>query len=1362
MNPLAELLGKSPALEAVRQKVEHLVQRQTDARRLPPILILGETGTGKGLLARAIHQSGPRRNGPFVDVNCAAIPETLLEAEMFGFERGAFTDARQAKVGLFQAAHRGTIFLDEIGLLPEALQAKLLKVIEEQAVRRLGSTRSEPVDVWIVAATSEDLAVAARGRRFREDLYHRLAVLTLSLPPLRERGADIPLLAEHFLARASADYRLPPKRLDARARATLEAYAWPGNIRELSNVMERVALLSEAQVVTPEILGLPEVRPAEPRGVPPRGGAIPLEDLVGNVEQTHLLQALTQSNWNISRAAARLGLSRNTLRYRVEKYGLRPGAPAAAPRRRAPPPPGSKADAPAAISEKAPAPISVRWERRRLTVLRADLVPPPGERPSLDPSRQLELIIEKVKTFGGRVEELSPTGIVAVFGLEPIEDAPKRAALTAVAIQKAVEHALSGHGQKVETKVAIHAGDFLVGFGDETARIDLEAKRQAWTFLEALMARAEPDALVVSGAAALLLERHLDLVPVGVPQVPAGQMYRLTGLERTGLGPGGRMTRFVGRQHELELVESRLALATRGQGQVVGVVGEAGIGKSRLLHEFRQRLIGKGVTYLEGSCVSYGRTIPHLPLLDILRMGWGITDTDSPETIGDKVRGGLADLGMNPEEGSPYLLHLLGIKEGTESVATLSPEVVKVRMLEALRQLMLRWSQHDPLVLVVADLHWVDEISEEYFVSLVEVIAGARILLVSTYRPGYRPRWMEKSYATQIALGPLTPQDGLDIMHSVFGTVQVPDSLVQLILSKAEGNPFFLEELARAVREEGGRTPIGPVPDTIQEVLLARIDRLPPQEKRLLQAAAVIGKDVRFTILQVVAQLPEDALGRSLIHLKAAELLYETTLAPETEYTFKHVLTQEVAYGSILENRRQALHARIVEAVEQLYPDRLSEHVERLAHHAFRGEVWDKALAFLRQAGAKTASRSAHREAVVYFEQALAALKHLPERGDTVEQAIDLRFDLRNSLHLLGEFGRILGHLREAQTLAETLGEQRRLGWIFSYLTQYFRNTGDQAGAIESGQRALTIAENLEDFTLQVATHTHLGPAYDALGDRRQAIDILTRTVESLKGNLSYERFRLAGLPSVICRANLAWCLAELGEFAEGIAYAEEGIRIAETIDDPYTLSVACFGIGTAFLVKGEFRQAVPALERGVELCRTFTLRLTFPAIASCLGSAYALSGQLAQAVPLLEQALEQAVSMQLMNRHSIFLARLGEAYLLAGRPDDSIPPAEHALRLSRERKERGHEAYALRLLGEITSRDTRPHVEKAEAYYRQAIALAEELGMRPLLSHCHWGLGTLYRRTGQHPNAEQHLAVATRMFRQMDMQSWSERVERG
>src|SRR5512147_239105 len=304
MDPFIEIRGESPAIEAARDTIRRLLSRPLSARRPPAILLEGETGTGKGLVASVLHRAGPRAARPFVPLNCAAIPETLLESELFGHERGAFTDARRAKPGLFQTAHQGTIFLDEVGLLPEALQAKLLTVIEERSVRRLGGTHPEPADAWIISATNSDLQAAIRERRFREDLYHRLAVLTLRLPPLRERGRDVILLAEHLLTRVCADYGLPPKTLAPEAQERLLAHPWPGNVRELSNVLERVALLTDGTVVTRAVLELP----APAREEPAPASAAPTATSLDDALRGHLQSVLVQTGWNISRTASLLGI----------------------------------------------------------------------------------------------------------------------------------------------------------------------------------------------------------------------------------------------------------------------------------------------------------------------------------------------------------------------------------------------------------------------------------------------------------------------------------------------------------------------------------------------------------------------------------------------------------------------------------------------------------------------------------------------------------------------------------------------------------------------------------------------------------------------------------------------------------------------------------------------------------------------------------------------------------------------------------------------------------------------------------------------------------------------------------------------
>ena len=1364
---LADLIGDSPGIEAIRERVARLLQRQGDLRRLPPVLIEGETGTGKGLLARMIHRAGPRSEGPFVDVNCAAIPETLLEAEMFGFERGAFTDARRAKPGLLQVANRGTIFLDEVGLLSEALQAKLLKVLEDRSVRRLGATRDEHVDVWILTATNEDLRAAIQRRRFREDLYHRLAVLSLTLPPLRQRAGDVLTLAEHFLSRACADYGMPSKTLAADARAALLAYAWPGNVRELANLMERVALLSSELHVRVGGLGLPDVVAAPA----PAAAASSLDDAV----RDRVVDVLRQTSWNISRTAAHLGISRNTLRARIEKYGLRPGETLSAPtptpsrlaeRRRPRPAPPPTEVSPGAPSPALPvppaAPAPLRWERRRVTLLRATLIAPSSPEVLLETGRALEVLLDKIRSFEGRIEGRSPAGIVAAFGLDPSEDAPSRAAHAAMAIVKAVERAKQEAGAGPAIRVAIHTSQFLVGQGAGPAELDVEGKQAALAILDALIARAEPDGVVVSDTAAPFLERGFELHELSAAS-GQGRALALVGRRPAGRGARDRAATFVGRYRELELLQSRLESAIRGQGQIVGISGEAGIGKSRLLFEFRDGLAGAAVTYVEGQCRSYGAAIPYLPVLDVLKAMCGIAEGDTPAAVADKVRSSLLEAGMDLLETAPYLLHLLGVEpDGPPS--GLEADATKVRVFETLRQLALKRSRQRPLILVVEDLHWIDRTSEEYFASLAEIVAGARVLLISTYRSGYRPPWIERSYVTQVALPPLAPDDSQRVLRSVLDvnsvSEQFSNGLVDLIVSKAEGNPFFLEELARTVREQVGRSPLLSVPDTIQEVVLGRIDRLAEEDRRLLEVAAVVGKDVPFSIVRALTKAPDGALRQAFDRLKRAEFLYETSAGPDTEYTFKHTLTHEVAYGRLLSEARRGLHAQVVEAIERAYPERLAEHVERLAHHAFEGAVWPKAHGYLRQAGVKSYSRSAHREAVAYFEHALDALARLPEGRERTEHAIDLRFDLRNALQPLGEFPRILEFLRDAEQLARPLDDQRRLGLVSAFLTDYFRLMGDPDRAIEYGRQALALTETQGEFSTRVRANTYLAQTYYVLGSYRRAAALLDWNIEALGGELERQSLGFPQLPAVHSRTALVWCLAELGEFAEGTRRGLEGVRIAEAVDHPYTLVTAYAGIGSLQVRMGDFDAAVPTLERALDLCRSWHLSLWMLPVTSALGIGLSQTGRAAEAIPLLEEAAERALAMSWVGGQSMVLMSLAETFLLSGRSRQAADTAQRALDMAREHKERGREAWAWRLLGEMTLRGEDPTGASAEAPFSHALALATELEMRPLVGRVRLGLGRWQLKVGDRAKAAEHLSAAAVMFRELGMRFWLAQTE--
>jgi len=1040
---------------------------------------------------------------------------------------------------------------------------------------------------------------------------------------------------------------------------------------------------------------------------------------------------------------------------------------------------------------------ALEGERKQVTVLFADLKgslellvdrDPEEARQLLDPV--LERMMEAVHRYEGTVNQVMGDGIMALFGA-PIahEDHAVRACYAALRMQESVKayaaEVQRTQGVPLHIRVGLNAGEVVVRSVGSDLRMDYTAVGQTTHLAARMEQMAMPGSILITAGVLGLAEGYVQVKPLG-PVAIKGLNRLLEAYEVTGAGPvrtrlqaaaARGLTRFVGRDNELDQLRQALDLAGAGHGQVVAIVGEPGVGKSRLIYEFARSHRTHDWLLLESHSVSYGKATPYLPVHDLLKVYFQIEARDDARQIRAKVTGKLLTLDRALEPILPACLALLDVPIENPEWLALDPPQRRQRTLEAIKRLMLRESQVQPVLLILEDLHWIDSETQAFLDSLVESLPTARIFLLLNYRAEYQHGWGSKTFYTQLRLDPLSPPGAEILLQALLGDDISLAPLKQLLIDRTAGNPFFLEESARALCEQGvlvrpaggvsGQSPLLTkpltefrLPATVQAVLAARIDRLPTQEKRLLQTAAVIGTEVPFPLLQGIAELPDEALRMGLAHLQAAEFLYETSLFPELAYTFKHALTHEVAHGSLLQGRRRALHGRIVRAIERLYPNRLAEQVERLAHHAFQGEIWDKAVAYLRQAGAKALAHSAHREASIYLVLALVALQHLPERRDTHEQAIDLRFDLRTSLFHLGEFGQIFDHLREAETRAEALGDQERLGRVFGYMSANFNVLGDHDRALESGARALAVGTALGISRLQVTTNFHLGAAYYSLGGYRRAIDVLRQNVES------FEKEQLRGqrdgpsLRSVVSCTWLVWSLAELGAFAEGIAHGEQGMRIAEAVDRPDSLINAYSGLGFLYLRQGDLPKAIPLLEHGFGLYQDWQIPLLFPLVASALGAAYALSGRVAEALTLLEEAVAHAASMSVMDFQSHRLASLGEAYLLSGRVDDALGLAVRALELARAHAERGWEAYALRLLGDIAAHYEPPEGEQSHAYYRQAHALAADLEMRPLQAHCHLGLGTLHAKLGQQGQARAELSSAIELYRTMEMTYWLARAE--
>jgi class 3 adenylate cyclase/tetratricopeptide (TPR) repeat protein len=1035
---------------------------------------------------------------------------------------------------------------------------------------------------------------------------------------------------------------------------------------------------------------------------------------------------------------------------------------------------------------------ALEGERKQVTVLFADIkdstelirdLDPEDAQKLLDPA--IHIMMEAVHRFEGTVNQVLGDGIMSIFGA-PIahEDHAARACYAALAMQSAMrdytDEVRRSRGLTLRIRVGLNSGEVVVRTIGNDLHMDYSAVGQTTNLASRMEQLADPGRIILTAPTLRLVEglvqvNHLGPIPIKGMTEPV-EVYELTGASsvrrRLQAAVARGLTKFVGRDIEIEALNQALEQAGTGHGQIVAAMGEAGVGKSRLMYEFVHSHRTQGWLGLESASVSYGKATPYFPVLDLLKRYVHVGEGDDPRTIRAKVTGQILTLDASLQETIPALLSLLDALPEDNPFLQLDPPQRRQRTLDGLKQILLRESQVQPLVLVFEDLHWIDSETQALLDSLVENLSMAQLLLLVNYRPGYQHNWGSKTYYTQLRLDPLPPESAGTLLEVLLGDDSSLEPLKKLLIERTEGNPFFLEESVRTLVETQAlvgklgvyrlsqAVPMIQVPATVQAVLAARIDRLPQEAKGLLQTASVIGNEVPFTLLQAIAEIPDETLHPGLTHLQAAEFLYETSLFPERVYTFKHALTHDVAYNTLLQERRRRLHARIVEVLETLAGDRLTEQVDRLAHHAFRGEVWDKALSYCRQAAEKAREQSAYHETVGYFEHALGALQHLPESRETREQAIDLRFLLSMPLMACGESGRGFSYLREAEALAQALVDQRRLGEVLVQMTRHFRMLGDYDNAIESGQRGRAIAIALGDFPLQVMANAYLGQVHHAVGEYRQAIDFLRQNVASLAGNLRYARFQDRTSPAVISYARLIWCQADLGAFAEGIPLGEEGIRIAEVIDIPYGRIVAYSAAGYLWLRKGDLSKAIPILERGLHLCQEAHIYDLLPRSASALGAAYALSERLAAALPLLEHGMEQAASTGNMGSHALWLASLGEAYLFAGRQADALALTERALALARAHKERGSEAYTLQILGAIHAHCDPPDTNQAENYYQQALALANELGMRPLQAHCHRGLGTLYRQAGQSEQARAELSTAISMYRDMEMTFWLPQAE--
>ncbi len=974
-------------------------------------------------------------------------------------------------------------------------------------------------------------------------------------------------------------------------------------------------------------------------------------------------------------------------------------------------------------------------EMKQVTVLFCDIVnsTPLTERLGAEGMRDLVYgflgsSLAEVRRYGGTTPQFTGDGFMALFGA-PLtqEDHVRRALLAARAIQRVLrEDSETADPERPEltVRIGINTGSVVFGPVSDNLSMDYTVIGDTANVAARLQQAAEPGTILVSETTRSLAQGYARVEPIGALVLKGKaepiSAYRLLDVShrRSGLRelPSPRNAVFVDRVSELAILNNFLRQVENGHGQAVGLVGEPGIGKSRLLAEFRRQVADERVSWVEGRCLSYGTAIPYLLALDLLRNSCGIIETDTPDTVAEKVHAGLRTVAMDQDEERTILLHLLEIKGVAGSPALSNPEAIKSKAFETLRQLFVKNSQQHPLVLVLEDLHWVDKVSEEFLGFLAENVQNARVLLLATYRPGYQPPWIGKSYAGQRPLQPLSRDDSIQMVRSVLRPEHLVDLVTQEIVAKADGNPFFLEQLALHAGEARDLRSDLMVPDTIHDVVMARIDRLPDETKRLLQTAAVIGREFPLRLLKAMWQGTGPIEGQ-LRELSRLEFLYERPETDGTVYVFRHALTQETAYGSLLERHRRAYHRAVGETLEELYSGRAEEVAELLALHFGRSEEAEKSVDYAILAAEKSQRRWANNEALSYFGGALRRLDLLPDtvpnqlrRIDAVIKQADSRFafgghaehiqaldNIRNFVDQIGDHKRhatwhywrgfadmltgghpdiAIDHCNKAAAFAAAAGLDEIKPYVESCLAQAYLIAGRLHEAIEVGERALASFEMLGNLWWAVRTIAHLSPAAIALGDWNSSLQYCSRAIE-YGATVSDVRLRIIGL------WRMGATYIQQGDPERGVSCCNEALTLEPL---PYDAAMTKGARGYGEIKAGRVDAGIADLHEAVAWLENSHLGYTPRRFALWLAEGHLHQGDRAAAQSLIEDVLETS-------RKTGYLHFEGVACWLIGECLASEDPA------SAER----HTETAMAILESIGARNDLARAIMTRAALRQA-----------------------------------------------------------
>ena len=1045
---------------------------------------------------------------------------------------------------------------------------------------------------------------------------------------------------------------------------------------------------------------------------------------------------------------------------------------------------------------------ALEGERKQVTVLFVDVSGFTSLSERVDPeevhrlmSRAFDLMLAEVHRYEGTVNQFLGDGIMALFGA-PIahEDHARRAVQAALGIGRALEdyqRDLVPRGISFRARQGLNTGLVVVGSIGSDLRMDYTAVGDTTNVAARLQQAGEPGRVTISEATHRLVRGYFETRPIGgislkgkaepvvVWEVVAARETR-TRLEveaERGLTP------FVGRERELGLLLDAFDRARSDRGQVTFVVGDAGIGKSRLLLELRRR-VGDEAAWQEGHCLSFGRAMAFHPLVDLLRRRFGVEEGDADAAIATKIERGVAEVGEDPGPVAPYLRALLSVDPGDASVWAMSPAQRRGETFDALRRLLVRAAERRPQVLVIEDLHWMDSASEQFLATLVDSVPALRALLIFTYRPGYANPFGERSYFARIVLAALSIEDSARMAAAVLAVDELPDDLRMLIAGKAEGNPFYVEELVKSLEESGIlrrverryelTRPVSEIaiPGTIHDVIAARIDRLAEAPKRTLQLAAVIGREFTRRLVDRLAEIRERT-GDFLRELTVLELIHERRVFPELAYMFKHALTQDVAYASLLVQRRKELHQLVGLAIEELYADRLVEHYEVLAHHFLRAEDWKRALDYLLKAAEKATKAFGLRQAIELYGEALEAARRLGD-GVPVTTLMTIHRARADLFHGVFELDRSRAEAEALVDLARRVGDRPAEAGALVQVASALQWAEDFPTALQRAGDAIEIAEavgapaplagglfirgyvhavngRLEAAEEDVGRALNIGRA---VGDAsRQALALhLLALRRSWQGqyreglDLGGEGVRIARehrlvIPLLRCLWNQGASWSEIGDYDAALAALSEGLALAEKIGDDAFIPRFLNTLGWLHIDCGDFARGVELSEQSYEVTArssraghgTGAERRAY--IRNNEADALMVQGDLAGAGEALKEAHDVVQhpppSRWMTWRYSIHcFASLAQLALLRGDPDRARRHADQSLEMATPTKSRKYESWAWRIKGE--SATVRRAWEEAEEALRRALAIAQSIGQPRQIWMSQAALGRLHAARGR------------------------------